>query len=91
MTDYYVNVLKRNDVPAAPKISGTVAFRFHDKTRDKFLQQLEEALKARNWTRPIKTQSAMQAELQQQAKPAGFRAAGIAGYMRGKEQETNYN
>ena len=44
VVDFYTNVLRNpGGMPSPPSISSSISFRFHDKTRDRFLEMLTEA------------------------------------------------
>lgn len=43
VVDYYQNILRRSELPPAPRLGNSVSLRFHDKTRDRFLEMVQEA------------------------------------------------
>jgi hypothetical protein len=47
--DYFKNVLKRADLPPILNLPESIALRFHDKTRDNFVDLTQEALKRKIW------------------------------------------
>ena len=57
VVDYFQNILKRNELPPAPRLGSQISIRFHDKTRDRFLELLQEALRTRRWNQKIVTES----------------------------------
>ena len=57
VVDFYQNVLKRPDLPQPPQFGANVELRFHDKTRDRFLELLTEAHRGQRWMQRIVTES----------------------------------
>lgn len=58
IVDLYTNIHRRSDaIPEPPKLPTEITFRFHDKTRNKFYEMLEEALQSKRWNEKIVTAS----------------------------------
>ena len=56
MLDYYKKILKSSSAPEPLQLPDAVSFRFHDKTRDKFLELLNESCERAHWKKPILTE-----------------------------------
>lgn len=61
IVDLHQNVLRR-DPPAPPNLPSAVEMRFHDSTRDRFLEMLQEAHRSEGWKRKIVTESMQHAQ-----------------------------
>ena len=48
-------------MPQPPRFGSSVSLRFHDKTRDRFLELVQEAKNSQRWTQKIVTESMRQA------------------------------
>ena len=75
-------------MPPAPQLGSSVSLRFHDKTRDRFLEMVQEARNSRRWTQKIVTESMQQAQPTMVAPPkeVGRVYGGLAAVQRRKEQ-----
>ena len=51
--EYTQKILKTNQLPAPLNLPNAISFRFHDKTRDKFLELVQESYNRKHWTKPI--------------------------------------
>jgi len=91
VVDFYQNILRR-DPPQPPQLPNAVSLRFHDKTRDRFFELVQEAHRERRWTQKIVTESMQQQAAASVAPPEepGRVYGGLAAVARRKEQETAY-
>jgi hypothetical protein len=55
--EYTKKILKSNQMPQPLSLPGAVSFRFHDKTRDKCLELLNESFNRKHWNKPILTEA----------------------------------
>ena len=93
VVDFYQNILRRQDLPQPPQFGSAIELRFHDKTRDRFLELLNEAHRERRWTQRIVTESMQQAQAAQMIAPPeepGRVYGGIGAVKARKENQTAY-
>ena len=92
--DYYTNVTKRPEMmPDPPSLGSAVSMRFHDKTRNQFLEHLNESLKQRQWEQKIITESMKRMGMGEATAPAqnpGKVYGGLNAIRQRKEEQSAY-
>ena len=88
MVEYTKKILKSNDTPQPPQVPSSISFRFHDKTRDKFLELLNESCNRGHWKKPILTEEEEKKASMQQLGPktTGSTYTGIGAIKKQKQQ-----
>ena len=87
MVEYNKKILKSNNAPKPLQLPDAISFRFHDKTRDKFLELLNESCTREHWKKPIMTEEEeKQASMQQLGPKSTGAYTGIGAIKKQKQQ-----